>query len=304
MIYVISHKNPDTDSIVSTIVMTDYFKKIGKETKAARVSKINKETKFILNKIEIKPPSLVRDLAKKKVFLVDHNELEQAGEGIEKAEIIGILDHHKLGGIRTPEPIYVRIEPLGSTSTLVFKLFQEANFQLNKNQAFLLLCGILSDTLKFTSPTTTKEDKKAAKILAKISQANINHLSQEMFKVRSDISGMKLEDLIFSDYKEYQEKEINFGVGVHETLSPEIILKKEKEVFSILEKAKKEKKLNLIFFALVDILKRNSYLFLVEEKEKEVAQKAFKKKVKENLLFLPGVVSRKKQIIPSILKVL
>jgi len=320
MIHIVGHKNPDTDSIVSAIVMADYFQKTGKQSKAFRTGKINRETKFILDKIKIKPPYLVENLAKKKVFLVDHNEKEQAGTGIERAEIFGILDHHKLGGMKTKEPIYIRIEPIGSTCTLIFKLFQEMNFQLSKNQAFLLLSGILSDTLKFTSPTTTKEDKKAAEILAKISQQNINILSQEMFRVRSNISGIKLEDLIFSDYKEYKEEDLIFGIGVHETLNPEVLLKKEKEIFSILQRFKKEKKLNLFFFALVDILKRKTYLFLTGEKEKEIAEKAFKKrakrinpllspslplgKAKENLLLLPGVVSRKKQIVPPILKVL
>ncbi|MDP2967039.1 MAG: manganese-dependent inorganic pyrophosphatase [bacterium] len=313
MIHIVGHKNPDTDSIVSAIVMADYFQKIGKQSKALRVGKINKETKFVLNKAKIKLPSLVKNLSKKKVFLVDHNEAEQAGTGIERAEIFGILDHHKLGGgMKTKEPIYVRIEPIGSTSTLVFNLFQEKKIQLKKNQAFLLLSGIISDTLKLTSPTTTKEDKKAAEILARISQEDIDALSQEIFKIRSDISGIKLEDLIFSDYKEYKEENLIFGIGLHETLSPEVLLKKEKEIFSILEKIKKGKKLDLIFFALVDILKRKTYFFLPGDKEKEIAEKAFKKRAKrinpllskENLLLLPGVVSRKKQIVPSILKVL
>lgn len=305
MIYIVGHKNPDTDSIVSAVVMVDYFKKIGKKSKALRVGKINKETKFILDKIKVKPPSLVKNLAKKKVFLVDHNEKEQAGTGIERAEIFGILDHHKLGGgMKTKEPIYVRIEPIGSTCTLIFKLFQEMNFQLRKNQAFLLLSGILSDTLKFTSPTATREDKKAAEILAKISQTNINTFSQEIFKIRSDISGIKLKDLIFSDYKEYKEENLSFGIGAHETMNPGIVLKKDKEILSTLETFKKDKKLNLIFFALVDILNKKTYFFLPGDKEKEIAEKAFKKKAKENLLLLPGVVSRKKQIVPPILKVL
>jgi len=322
MIYIVGHKNPDTDSIVSAVVMADYFKKIGKKSKALRVGKINKETKFVLNKAKIKLPSLVKNLSKKKVFLVDHNEAEQAGIGIERAEIFGILDHHRLGGMTTKEPIYVRIEPIGSTSTLVFNLFQEKKIQLKKNQAFLLLSGIISDTLKLTSPATTKEDRKAVEILAKISQTNINTFSQEIFKIRSDISGIKLKDLIFSDYKEYKEKDLTFGIGVHETMNPGIVLKKDKEILSTLETFKKDKKLNLIFFALVDILNKKTYFFLPGDKEKEIAEKAFKnrasngsegeeedevlfaKKAKENLLLLPGVVSRKKQIVPPILEVL
>jgi len=304
MLYIVGHKNPDTDSIVSAIVLADYFRKTGRESKAGRVGKINNETKFILEKAKVKPPPLVKNLAKKGVFLVDHNEVEQAGSGIEEAEILGILDHHKLGGIKTKEPVYARIEPIGSTSTLIFKLFQEMNFSLKKTQAFLLLAGILSDTLKFTSPTTTKEDKEAAGILAKISQQDPNILSQEIFRARSDIAGIKLKDLFFSDYKEYKEKRITFGISVHETLSPEILLKKEREIFSLLENLKNEKKLNLIFFGLIDILKKETCLFLLGEEEKRIAEKAFGKEVKGNLLLLPGIVSRKKQILPFILQLL
>ena len=132
MIYIIGHKNPDTDSIVSAIVMADYFNKQGEKAKPARVGKINKETDFVLKQANAKPPLLIKNLAKKQVFLTDHNEFTQAGDGIESAEITGVLDHHKLGGTKSQSPIYFRIEPLGSTSTLIFKLFEERNFKLNK----------------------------------------------------------------------------------------------------------------------------------------------------------------------------
>ncbi len=305
MIYIIGHQNPDTDSIVSAIVLADYFNKTGKKAKALRVGKLNKETNFILSKAKTKPPSLAKTLAGKKVFLVDHNELKQAGPGIEKAEISGILDHHKLGGISTKDPIYARLEPIGSTSALIFKIFQETNFKISKTHAFLLLSGIVLDTLNLTSPTTTKEDKKALQALAKISKTNIKNFAEEVFKIRSDISGIKIKDLIISDYKDFKEKGVSFGIGVHETLYPENILKKEKEIFSALSALKKEKKIKFLFFALVDIFKKESYFFL-ENKEKEIAEKAFqkKKKIKDNLFLLPGVVSRKKQMGPPILEVL
>ena len=305
MFYICGHKNPDTDSIVSVIVMKDYFQKLGEKVKAIRIGKINKETEFVLQQAKIKPPAMVKSLAKKQVFLVDHNEFEQAGNGIEKAEIIGVLDHHRLSGdIKTAFPIYFHVEPVGCTATLIFKLFQEKNFALNKNSAFLLLSAILSDTLKFNSPTTTKEDIKIAKKLAEICKTNINKLAEKMFKAKSDISGINIGDLILMDFKKYDEKNISFGIGVCETVLPEPILEKKQEILKLLPQIKKQKKIDLIFFAVVDIIKQQSYLFVVSEKERSVAEKGFNKKTKDDLVFLPKIVSRKKQIAPGIIKVL
>jgi manganese-dependent inorganic pyrophosphatase len=136
MFYICGHKNPDTDSIVSAIVMEDYFKKLGKKAKAVRVGKINRETEFVLKQTKTNPPVLIKKLSGKEVFLVDHNDLEQAGEGTARAEIAGVLDHHCLSGdIKTSLPIYFRVEPVGCTSTLIFKLFQEKEILLNKKQA-------------------------------------------------------------------------------------------------------------------------------------------------------------------------
>ncbi len=305
MIYISGHKNPDTDTIVSSLVITDYFEKMGQKAKPVRLGKINKETEFVLKQIKIKSPALVKSLAKKQVFLVDHNEFGQAGDGIEQAEILGVLDHHKLkGDIKTEMPIYFRVEPIGSTASLIFKLFEEKGFALNKKQAFLLLCGIISDTLKLTSPTTTKEDIKIAKILAGISKQKINDLASGMFKAKSDISGMNLKELLVYDYKDFKEKEKNFGIGVCETTMPNSILENKEKILKLLVEIKKEKKKDLLFFGVIDILKKQCHLFIVGEEEKIVVEKAFKIKEKNNLIFLPGVVSRKKQIAPVIIKAL
>ena len=304
MIYIIGHKNPDTDSIVSAMVMADYFNKLGQKAKPARAGKINKETEFVLKLANAKPPSLVKSLSDKQVFLVDHNEFSQAGEGIERAEIIGAIDHHKLGGIKNDKPIYFRIEPLGSTSALIFKLFEENNFKLSRNQAFILLCAIISDTLKFNSPTTTNQDIEIAKELAGICIQNINNLADAMFKAKSEISGIKLQDLILLDYKKFNEQGTEFGIGVCETVMPETIIAKKQEILELLLQIKKQKKLGLIFFAVVDIIKQQTHLFIASEQEKIIAEKGFQKKTQESVMILPGIVSRKKQIAPAIINAL
>lgn len=304
MLYIAGHKSPDTDSIVAAIVMVDYFRKMGEEAQAVRVGEVNREAAFILNLVEMGTPVFIDSLAQKKVFLVDHNELEQAGSGIEEAEIIGILDHHKLGGIKTPNPIYVQIEPIGSTSTLIYKLFKEKDFPLTKTQAFLLLGGIISDTLKFTSPTTTAKDRKAAEDLAEFAGQNIDELARKMFEAKSDITGMSLKDLISADYKEYKEKDALFGVSVHETTLADAVLKKKKQILDELENFKKERKADLMFFGVVDIFKQQTHLFVIGEKEKAVAEKAFERQEKDDLMLLPGIVSRKKQMVPAIIEAL
>jgi len=304
MIYLVSHKNPDTDSIVSSLVMKCFLEKSGQKVKVCRIGKVNKETTYILNYLKEKAPALIKNVAGKKLFLVDHNEIEHGGKGMEKAEIIGILDHHRLGGIETVFPIFSRTEPLGSTSTLVFKVFKEKGLTLQKKQAVLLLAGIISDTLKFISPTTTNEDKKFAKELEKISGENINKLAKEMFKARFDVSGTNLKDLLTKDYKEFKLGKTVVGIAVWETPSPQGILGRKTKIIEGLKKIKKQRKIDLIYFGTLDIFKKECKLFLISEKERRIAEKAFGKKEKDNIIYLPGVISRKKQIVPKFAKVL
>ena len=304
MIYLVSHRNPDTDSIVSSLMAEDLLERMGQKVGARRIGKINKETSYVLDYLGEKAPSLIKNLAGKKIFLVDHNEIEQGGKGMEKAEIVGILDHHRLGGIETTLPIFSRTEPLGSTSSLVFKIFKEKGFSLNKKQAALLLAGIVSDTLKFVSPTTTVEDKKFAKELEKISGEDIERFSQGMFKERFDISGVGLKDLLTKDYKEFKLGKTVVGFAAWETPSSQGIIEKKFQIIEELKKMKKQQKVDLIYFGTLDILKRECNLIIIGEEERKVAEKAFGKKEKEKLVYLPGVISRKKQIIPKLANVL
>lgn len=311
-IIVIGHKNPDTDSVVSAFVFANFLKKVKKPilgfsgfgAKPARAGSLNKETKFVFNYFKQNPPVLINNLKNKDVVLVDHGDFNQSVKGVEQANIVGILDHHKLGGIESTSPVFYRAEPIGSTGTIIAKMFLENNLSFDKKTAGLLLAAILSDTLKLTSPTTTNEDKEIARILAKVSREDINRLAKKIFEAKSDIKGMSMDELVRRDYKEYKGGKIKFGTGVYETTHPKKIKEKEEEIYSALKKLKKKRKVGLMFFAVVDILNGNSEVFLLEEKEKRVAEKIFKKKAKGNLLFLPGVVSRKKQIVPLVVNFL
>lgn len=306
-LFIIGHKNPDTDSIVSSLILSKKIKRIisfdNLKPEARSLGELNKETKFVLNYFKEKNPLLIKNGRKKNVFLVDHGEYGQSVEGVEEAEIIGVIDHHKIGGIKTESPIFYRAEPLGSTATILTKIFQGKNIKLTKKEAGLLLAAIISDTLNLTSPTTTREDKKAVSFLSKISGENPATLAKEMFKAKSDISNISSENLIKNDYKDFESSGIKFGVGVCETTNQEEVKKRREEIVSCLSKIKKEYKVSFIFFALIDILKNNTELFFIEE-EKKTAEKIFKKRSKNNSIYLPGVSSRKKQILPPIINFL
>ncbi len=307
-LFIIGHKNPDTDCIVSAFVLAELLKKKPGTIpwfsdfiiKPGRAGSLNKETKFVFKYFKLSPPLLIKSVKNKNVFLVDHNGYNQAISGIKEANVLGVMDHHNLEGLETAFPIFYYAEPIGSTSAIIAKTFLENHINLNKKIAGLLLAAVLSDTLKLTSPTTTLEDKKVAKILAGISKENIEKLSQKMFRAKSDIRGVSFQELVSKDYKEYEVKGTSLGFGVWETTSAVQLEKKKKQLFSAMEESKKKRKMDLMFFALVDILKKNSLVFLLGGKEKSIAEKAFNKKAEGNFLFLPGVVSRKKQMIPPL----
>ncbi len=304
--YVIGHRNPDIDSVASAIVYASYLQKKKEKVTSAVVGEIKKETIVILDKFKEKYPLSIKNHKKNcKYYLVDHNSLEQSLPGIKQEDIIGFVDHHQLAGIKTLEPIFCRCEPLGSTSTIIYKMFNESNFKLTKNQAGLIISGIISDTLKFTSPTTTKQDKEIAFLLSKDYNIDINKLAQDIFKVKSDISGKKTKNIVLDDYKEYNFTKAKIGFGTHETTCVTAVNEIKDRLFKEIIKIKKQKSIDLIFFTVIDIFKKECYLYLVSEKETEIAKKAFEfKEIKDNVMIIPGVTSRKKQIIPPLFKIL
>ncbi len=305
IIYVVGHKSPDTDSMVSAMVFSDYLKKKKIKAVPAVAGKLNKESNFILSFLKEKKPCLVSSAGNKTFFLVDHGNLKESPENLKPSSLYGVLDHHKMSGISTDTSIFYRSEPLGSTATLVYKMFNEAEIKLTKKQASLLLCGIVSDTLKFNSSTTTKEDEIIARDLEKTSELKINDLSKKMFKAKSDISGMKARDIILDDYKEYDFPKAKIGFGVHETTDFSTVNEIKEELIKEMERIKKEKKLDLIFFAGVDILNKNAFFYLNSFKEEEIIKKCFKGKIKEKgIMMVSGMVSRKKEMLPSLSKIL
>ncbi len=304
-VIVIGHKNPDTDSIVSSIVAQKFFEKTEKiKTKAFRAGSLNNETRFILNKFKVNSPELLKKIKlTDEIILVDHNEKTQIAEAINFSQVIKIIDHHKVF-IQTEKPLSMRVEPLGSTASLLAKMYQEAKKKLSKLEASLLLSGIISDTLNLVSPTTTTEDKKIVRELNKIAKLNLKQLVKEMFLAKSSLQGLSIEDIISQDYKQFQMEGNKVGIGVWETASPKLVEEKQAEIFKKLKIKKQKEKLSYLFFFVVDIIKQFSVAYIIREEEAQIVQKAFGGKVKNNLLTIKNVVSRKKQIVPQIEEIL
>ena len=297
--FVIGHKNPDTDSVVSAIVFSKYLKN---GSIPAIAGELNRETRFVLDFLKEKKPKILKKApVNSQFYLVDHGGLEQSIPGINPEDILGVVDHHQMFGLTTVEPLFYRTEVLGSTSTLLAKMFKEKGRKIDKKSAGLLLSGIISDTLNLTSKTTTTEDKKIAKELVIISGINIKELAQKMFDAKSDISGMSIREIVLSDYKEYKHLGKKIGIGVFETVSTTPFKGKDEKILKILGDIKGESKADFVFFRLIDILKKETFFYLLSDKEDGICKKAFGVSGKD-VVVLKGITSRKKQLVPYIFK--
>ncbi len=294
---VIGHKNADTDSVISAIVFSRFLK----ESVPAVVGDINKETEFILSHFEESVPDSIEEV-EGDVFLVDHNEIAQSAKGVSEENIVGVIDHHQLSGLRTPRAIFFRVEPLGSTATLLYKMIKEREGSVDKKDAGLLLCAIVSDTLNLTSVTTTEEDKEILKELSSISGVDADEMAQEMFKAKSDFSGKTLSSVITGDMKEFDFNGKRVGIAVCEVASDVYFKDKEEKIMETVAEIKKEEGYDAFFFGVVDIFKKETRLYLVEEEEKRAAKEAFETEG-DKYIVLPDVVSRKSQIAPPLSKV-
>ncbi|SJZ33845.1 putative manganese-dependent inorganic diphosphatase [Selenihalanaerobacter shriftii] len=243
------------------------------------------------------------DLETKEVILVDHNEKSQAVEGIAEATLLEVIDHHRLGDLETLEPILVRNEPVGSTATIVAKLYSEYGIALSEEIAGILLAAILSDTVIFRSPTCTLVDREVANNLAEIIDEDIEKIGRSIFKAGSVLNKLEPRELILNDFKEYAFNEVKIGVGQIEIMDLEEFKKQDMQILTALQKLKEEKSLNYIFLMVTDILNEGS-LLLFNKQAGSLVKRSFVSEDREIGVYLTGVMSRKKQIIPILSKML
>ena len=236
---------------------------------------------------------------KKKVIQVDHNERGQSVDGLEDAEVVEIIDHHRVADIQTNNPIYFRNEPVGSTSTIVAKCFFESGIRPSRKAAGLLCGAIISDTLLFRSPTCTPQDKYICKKLAEIAGINIEEFAKEMFKAGTSLKGKTVEQIFNSDFKPFTIEDTKVGIAQVNTMDIEGFMPLKEEMLQYMDQKAKEASLDMVMLLLTDILNEGSEI-LVTGAKPEIVEKAFKVTLENNGAFLPGVLSRKKQVVPPI----
>ncbi|QCX32614.1 putative manganese-dependent inorganic diphosphatase [Caloramator sp. E03] len=236
---------------------------------------------------------------KKKVILVDHNEKSQSVNGIDEADVLEIIDHHRVGDVQTGKPIYFRNEPVGSTATIVANIYFENGIRPSKSIAGLLCAAIISDTLNFKSPTCTFVDKHTAERLAEICNINIDEFAMKMFKAGTSLHGKLPEEIFNQDFKEFNFGKYKIGISQVNTMDTENIADIKNSLIEYMDKLCKDKNYNLVIMILTDIIKEGSELLFVGE-NKELISKAFNIQISGNSVYLPNIVSRKKQVVPPL----
>lgn len=298
-ILVFGHKNPDTDSICSALVKAILDKKMNSvETVPARLGNLNKETQYVLDYLGIDAPMLIENIEEgQKVKLVDHNEFCQSANGIEKAKIIEVIDHHRISDFQTSEPLYYTARPYGCTSTILYNMFKDSNINIEKTEAFLMASAIISDTLLLKSPTTTQKDIEALEVLSKIANIDINTYGLDMLKAGTDLSDFSAEELLNIDAKSVDMNGNKVKIAQVNTVDIADVLKSQTELENAINNTISSENLDLFVLAITDIVNSNSEV-LVLGKRADIVEKSYNVKLENNRAFLPGVVSRKKQMLP------
>ncbi|MGX9355380.1 manganese-dependent inorganic pyrophosphatase [Roseobacteraceae bacterium S113] len=300
---VFGHKSPDTDSTGSPIIWAWYLNQIkGEAAKPVLLGEPNTEAAFVLQHWGLDKPEVIGDVADDApVVIVDTNNPAELPANINGADIRGIIDHHKLvGGLETKGPIDIRIEPLACTATIMWKMIGDDLAQAPRGVKGAMLSCILSDTLEFRSPTTTQEDKAIAHALAEDLGVDIAELATAMFEAKSDVSAFSDAELLRMDSKEYEVDGTKFRVSVLETTAPGIVLDRKASLMASMVDVAKEDGVDQVLLFVVDILREQSTLLVPNELVRGVAAKSFEADATADTVVLPGVVSRKKQIIPNL----
>ena len=241
------------------------------------------------------------NMSPKKLILVDHNEKNQAVNGIENAEILEIIDHHRLGSLETIAPVFFRNQPLGCTATIIYQMYRENGVEITKTIASLLCAAILSDTLMYRSPTCTEYDRRTAEELAVIAGIKVEEFAREMFKAGSNLKDKEPKEIFYQDYKTFSCNDISFGVGQINAMTEEELSDIRKKLLPYLRETADSMKVNMIFFMLTNIISESTELLYVGDNAEELIQNAFGVQADVDSFRLEGVISRKKQLIPALM---
>ena len=282
-LYTCGHIIPDSDSVCSAISLAYLLNKIGRAATPARQGELNPETKFILDKFGFEAPVLKTSFAGDELFITDYSDIAQAPQDLDKTTVVGIVDHHKLGDITTSAPLECWIRPVGCTNTIVKEMYDYHKVEIPANIAAIMMCAILSDTVIFKSKICGIEDFGA--------------LGMEMFKVKSEVEGTPVRDLVMRDYKNFDMHGFKVGVGQLEVVDGSVFDKIKDDLMEDIKKVKDEQNLHTIALLLTDIMKEGSEVLVVSN-DTSIFEKAFNCKLENGKVWLDGCLSRKKQIIP------
>ncbi|MCI7267061.1 MAG: manganese-dependent inorganic pyrophosphatase [Veillonellaceae bacterium] len=299
-IFITGHKNPDTDSICSALSYAALKQAQGAEAVAVRLGEVGKEAQYALDYFQVEAPELIASVEEKQaVMLVDHNEPAQSVDGLDKAELLEIVDHHRLGGLNTANPIFVHIEPVGCTATIITKMFDCQKVELPKKIAGLLLSAIVSDTVLFKSPTCTEQDKAAAEKLAVIAGVNLKEYGMAMLKAGADLGDLTPAQIAKTDSKPFSFGKYKAIVAQISVMDTADILAKKAELVAAMQELCQNEGYDMSLLMVTDIMEESTELVFVGEPKQLIAD-AFGKDASGDSIYLPGVMSRKKQIVPQL----
>lgn len=299
------HKNPDTDSICSALAVADLHREMGYNIEAVRLGAINEETAFALKEFQIEAPRFVEHVAAeaKYVVLVDHNEPAQSASDIEQLSVIAVVDHHRIAGFETAEPIYFRCEPVGCTATILLKMYKENNVTIKPEVAGLLLSAIISDTLLLKSPTCTEQDVKAYHELAQLAGLkNPETYGLAMLKAGATLVGKTAEEIMNVDSKPFVMGGKKLEIAQVNVVDLTDGLEMRTALEKAMDDARKEKNQDIFLLLITDILNNDSIALV--SGDISTVEKAFAVQAQDGIINLPGVVSRKKQVVPVLEKTL
>lgn len=300
--YIFGHTTPDTDSIVGAISLSYLKNQLGETCIPTRQGETNPETQWILDKFGYEAPALKTQYAGENIYLIDFMERSQSPKDIDEATILGIVDHHKLGDLKTDAPLEMWVRPVGCSNTIVKEMFDYYDVEIPKDLAGMMMCAILSDTVIFKSPTCTKADTKACKELAVIASIEeYKALGMEMFIVKSDVLSSTARELVLRDFKDFNMGGNTIGVGQLEVVDLSVFDTMKEDLFSAMKELKVEGERHTVLLLLTDIMQEGSQLLVVSDDTAKI-ESAFEMSLENDQTWLKGVMSRKKQIIPFLEK--
>ncbi len=303
IIYVVGHKNPDTDTVCSAIAYAELKKGLGVSAVPIIQGPINTETKYVLERFNVKTPEIMTSGKGKKFILVDHNEKSQTIDDLEEENIVEIIDHHKIGDIKTANPILFMNEPLGCTATIIYKLYKYNDIPIKDEIKGLLLSAILSDTVIFKSPTCTPKDKEVAELLGKELGIDILELGKEQFNAKSDFGEKSKEEILNIDSKSFSFTKGKVIISQVELSDKSLILDEKEDYLRVMRDKMTESNAFAFMFIVTDIIKEGSELIIISESP-EIFENALNIKLINGSAYVHGLMSRKKQVIPHLEKAL